>query len=204
MKVNRHTATAQDFRKAAQEHANAFWFWLIVAGICFYFFQWWAAIPAAFALFTMICSFGASNSARQLKNGTYPIPNLNNGATGKDSNEISEQEAQDVVYSFIDLMSEGAPFIGDADNLPHSKTTIKKSFIKHIEHYEAMRRMNEAHFINNGYDQTVGQLKMMALRLDDWHDIAPEDKEDVQKLNQVEGPPPEWALPLIVKYGRYT
>jgi hypothetical protein len=40
----------------------------------------------------------------------------------------------------------------------------------------------------------------MYMRLDDWHEIDPEDKDTVSRLNNLTGPPPEWAMPIIGKY----
>lgn len=113
---------------------------------------------------------------------------------------MSDDLAQTIVYAFIDLMAAGAPYIGDARRLPYPKSTLRAAFTKHIEHYEGMRRISEALFRSKGYDQTVQQLRAMYMRIDDWHDIDPEDQEAVNRLNSHSGPPPDWAMPLIGKY----
>lgn len=63
-----------------------------------------------------------------------------------------------------------------------------------------MRRISEELFRSKGYDETVQQLRAMSMRLDDWHDIDPEDRDAVAHMNAVQGPPPEWAMPIIGKY----
>ena len=92
MKINARNATAQDFDRAAQEHANATWLWLILAGVIFYFFQWWAIIPAALGLFAIIQSISSTNQAGHLRNGTYKIPNPNNGAIDGNANNSSKND----------------------------------------------------------------------------------------------------------------
>jgi hypothetical protein len=79
MSLNANTATAKDFDKAAQRHANASWYYGILSGIIFYFFSWWALIPGAMTLFVIIQSVSSTKMADNLRKGTYKIPNPNNG-----------------------------------------------------------------------------------------------------------------------------
>jgi hypothetical protein len=58
---------------------------------------------------------------------------------------MNEDEAQTIVYAFIDCMATGAPYIGDASLLPYPKEVIRQTFYKHIEHCESMRRISR-HF----------------------------------------------------------
>ena len=85
MALNARTATAKDFDKAAQKHANATWFWVILTAIIFYFFKWYAAIPAALAVFTIMQSISSTKNASRLRNGTFKILNPNNGAPDGDA-----------------------------------------------------------------------------------------------------------------------
>ena len=85
MALNANTATAKDFDRAAQKKANSTWLFVILAGIIFYFFQWYAIIPAAIAVFTIFQSISATKNAARLRNGTYAIPNPNNGAPDGDA-----------------------------------------------------------------------------------------------------------------------
>lgn len=89
MRLNSRTATAKDFDNAAQQHANASWFWLILAGIIFYYLDWWAVIPTALCLLTVSQSISATKQAGNLRDGTYKIPNPNNGAPDGDANNVN-------------------------------------------------------------------------------------------------------------------
>ena len=80
MGIDARIATAVDFNATAQKHANAFWLWLVVTGIIYYFFEWWSVIPALLAIWSAISSIGATKAASNLRNGNYRIPNPNNGA----------------------------------------------------------------------------------------------------------------------------
>ena len=71
------------------------------------------------------------------------------------SSGMSDDLAQTVVYAFIDRMAAGAPLVGDASTLPYPKETIRAAFIKHIEHYEGMRRISEELFRSKGYDLSL-------------------------------------------------
>lgn len=82
-------ATAADFDKAAQRHANASWVLLIISGVAYYFAGWWAAIPGGLTILTIIQSISSTRCAQQLRNGTYRIPNPNNGAPDGDARKKS-------------------------------------------------------------------------------------------------------------------
>lgn len=128
------------------------------------------------------------------KNKTQP------SAPAIPATSMSDDLAQTVVYAFIDRMAEGAPLIGDASTLPYTKETIRSAFITHIEHYDGMRRISEELFRSKGYDETVQQLRAMYMRVDDWHDIDPEDRDAVFRINSLQGPPPDWVIPILLKY----
>ena len=93
MGVDARTATAADFDAAAQKHASAFWFWLVVAAIIYFFFKWWSAIPALLAGWCAISSVGATKAASNLRNGTYRIPNPNNGAPDGDARNHNRENS---------------------------------------------------------------------------------------------------------------
>lgn len=88
MSINARTATANDFDNMAQRHANAFWGWLVTSVITWYFLHWWLVIPATLSLWSMTSSVGSSVMAKKLRDGTYEIPNPNNGAPDGDANNI--------------------------------------------------------------------------------------------------------------------
>jgi hypothetical protein len=61
--------TAEDFHVAAQKHANAAWFFLIVAGVVWYFLAWtWALIPAAIGIFSAFQSVSSTMIESKLEN----------------------------------------------------------------------------------------------------------------------------------------
>lgn len=80
-RVRARTAKASEFDKAAQDAANGFWIWLLVAAALWWFgfsaWFWGAAI--GLAGFDVLRSIGATIAARQLRAGTYRLPNPNNG-----------------------------------------------------------------------------------------------------------------------------
>ena len=79
MTLDARTATAKDFDEAAQSKANFAWGFGVLTAIIFYFFSLWALIPGALTLLTIIKSISATKQASNLRNGTYKIPNPNNG-----------------------------------------------------------------------------------------------------------------------------
>ena len=83
--INASTATAKDFERSAQRNANAFWVYAIIAVAVGFYFRWWATLPAALAILNVVKSVAATRCAGQLRNGTYRIPNLNNGAPDGDA-----------------------------------------------------------------------------------------------------------------------
>jgi hypothetical protein len=83
--VDARTATAADFERAAQRHANLFWVWLVVAALAWWLVApVWAAIPGLLALFSAVSSVAATRSASKLREGSYAIANPNNGAAEDD------------------------------------------------------------------------------------------------------------------------
>jgi uncharacterized membrane protein YhaH (DUF805 family) len=114
--------------------------------------------------------------------------------------QLSDEQAQEIVYAFIDIMKDGAPYIGDEETLPFPKEIIRKAFGQHIQHYTNMRSINEEAYNRMGYAERVKELEALSVHIDDWYRIHPEDKKTVAKLNKTNGPPPEWALPIMVKY----
>lgn len=91
MEINARTATAADFDTAAQKHANAAWFWVIVTGIIYYFFEGWTVISGMMLVWAVISSIGATKQASALREGTYKIPNPNNGAPDGDARNYDKK-----------------------------------------------------------------------------------------------------------------
>lgn len=91
--VDARSATAADFDRAAQRHANTFWFCLVVAGVVWWFAGWWAAIPGAVAVWCAVSSIGATRAGMHLRRGTYKVWNPNNGAPDGDAANRDAAEA---------------------------------------------------------------------------------------------------------------
>ena len=90
---------------------------------------------------------------------------------------MTDEDAQTIVYAFVDLVAARNPYIGDASTLPYPKETIRKAFYKHLEHYHRMWLLSEETFRELEYHDTVEKLSAMLVYLDDWHDIDADDKE---------------------------
>ncbi len=79
MRLNSKNSKASDFDEVAQTQANAFWFYLIVSGIVYHFYGLWFIIPFVTAFVVAFFSVHCTITADKLRNGTYKIPNPNNG-----------------------------------------------------------------------------------------------------------------------------
>lgn len=89
--TNARTSTAKDFDRAAQRNANAFWVYAVGTAVAGYYLRWWALIPAALAALNVVKSIAATRCADQLRQGTYRLPNLNNGAPDGDAANWEER-----------------------------------------------------------------------------------------------------------------
>ncbi len=93
------------------------------------------------------------------------------------------QQARDIVYGFADILGAGAPWIPDAATLPWPKSTIKHAFDVYVEAMVAEKNKNPALFQREGYQDTLDQAYSVMLHIDDYHDIAEEDREAVARAN---------------------
>jgi Kef-type K+ transport system membrane component KefB len=65
--------TAEQFKEAAQKHANAAWFLLIMAAVVWYFLGFvWALIPGALVIYGALMSFSSTSIARRLEKSDSP------------------------------------------------------------------------------------------------------------------------------------
>lgn len=85
---NARTATARDFEASAYHYARAFWFWAVAGGIVALLWGWWSVPLFLMALLSVVKSVGGGHAAQQLRKGTYPIPNPNNGAPDGDASKL--------------------------------------------------------------------------------------------------------------------
>ena len=79
MSLNARNATAKDFDAAAQKHANASWFYGILSIVIFIYLGPLGFIPLILTILSIIKSISSTKMAMDLRNGTYKIPNPNNG-----------------------------------------------------------------------------------------------------------------------------
>lgn len=67
------------FLDAAKRHARASWFWVILAGVVWYFTDWWwALIPVALLIFSVVQSISSTLIAvklEKLQGGNAPGKN---------------------------------------------------------------------------------------------------------------------------------
>lgn len=114
---------------------------------------------------------------------------------------LDASEAQAIVKAFVRHVAEGMPYIGDTTTLPHPKPLIEAAFRIHLAEFESIRKADAGLFSEAGLAEDYQNLCSLFIRLDDWKLISPEDREAVAVLNKLEGPPPNWAMPLFEKYG---
>ena len=172
MKPNARSATVDDFVTSAQQHANAFWMWLIAAVAIYYFIGWWAVIPALGAGWSAVSSVVMTTQAKKLRQGTYGIPNPNNAVGGSktpnpDSKESIEEKARQVMtvintYGAF-LMSEKAPAAGciaDTSKLPFPKALIKAALmvgIRTSSSSEAATHLTHGYYQLANFQDGVGE-----------------------------------------------
>ena len=112
---------------------------------------------------------------------------------------MTEEQAQKIVYAFVDVLCEGAPIVCDADRLPYPKETIRQAFDIHIRGYDDLERISSELFKKKGYDKDLSDLRAIRVRLDDFKTIEPEDKPAIERL-KTGSLSPEDTVRVIVKY----
>jgi len=112
---------------------------------------------------------------------------------------MTEDQAQKIVYAFIDVLSLSAAMVCDADRLPYPKETIKEAFRIVLGGYENMRALSEETFRDMGYEKELSNLSAMSVRVDDFKIIAPEDKAAIASL-VTKSMPTEDTMRAMLKY----
>lgn len=114
--------TSIEFKNAAQKHANATWFFVIVAGIAWYFWGWqFAIVPALIGIFTAFQSISSTMIAERLSK-LKSAQGLENPKTTHDTLAI--------IQDYGEVLEKAAPAPGcaaDVSKLPHPKETIKSA-----------------------------------------------------------------------------
>ena len=151
--------TAREFSAAAQKHANATWFYLILGAGVWYFFDWvWALIPGALAAYSAFQSVSATLVADRLER--------------KESNAgSSELDFLEVVSAYGKTLATEAPTPGtvaDVKKLPYPKQVIKDAIVT------ALRRTPES--------DLKEKLKVGYLSLSNWQEGVGEANQGLDVL----------------------
>lgn len=138
---------SSEFSAAAQKHANATWFYLIIAGVVWYFFGWlWALIPGALGIYAALQSVSATMVATKLENRESNSGNSNTDLT-------------QIIQAYGKTLETEAPTPGsvaDASKLPYTKQQIKTAIIA------ALSSMDDP--------QMKEHLKVAYIQLSDWQE----------------------------------
>jgi len=63
-----HASTATDFRRAADENARAFYFWVVSTAIVWWGASlWWASVPGMVAIHASVCWLSCKQNAQRLR-----------------------------------------------------------------------------------------------------------------------------------------
>lgn len=146
---------APEFRTAAQKHANATWFFFIIAGVVWYLADdWeWALFPIAVGVFTAFQSVSSTMIATRLENQ-------------EQSSATLDADFVQIVQAYGKVLETSAPVPGtvaDTNKLPFPKQVIKNAIIAAL------------HSIDD--PQMKEHLKSAYIQLSDW-------QEGVGKSNQ--------------------
>lgn len=94
-------------------------------------------------------------------------------------------KARSLVFAFADIMAANQCMIYDAASLPCSRAHLRAAFTTYINWMYQERDRNPSAFERNGYGDTLRAAESCFVHIDDFHDIAPEDKAGVKKLNSL-------------------
>jgi hypothetical protein len=100
-------------------------------------------------------------------------------------------------------MALGTPFIGDSASLPCSKTDLKRAFDVYLMWMREERDKDPAGFAREGYGETLQAAESCYCMIDDFHDVAPEDKDAVERINSCmkkQQPIADSDFDIIAKY----
>jgi hypothetical protein len=151
---------AAEFSAAAQKHANATWFYVITAGVVWYFFGWgWALIPIALGAYTAFQSVSSTMIAAK-------IEKLEQSSDTPDNNFIP------IVQAYGKILETSAPAPGtvaDVNKLPYTKQQIKEALIA------VLRSTDDP--------QMKEYLKIGYIQLADWQEGVGESNQGLDLSN---------------------
>jgi len=150
-----------EFKVAAQKHANATWFLLIVGGVVWYFLGWtWAIILIALGAYTALKSVSATMVATRLEDR-------------EQTSESTDIDFVRIIKAYGKILETSAPVPGtvvDASKLPFPKQQIKDAIVA------ALRSTDDPHMKEH--------LKVGYIQLSDWQEGVGETNQghDVSAL----------------------
>jgi hypothetical protein len=143
----RDKKTPEEFKKAAQKHANASWLYLIISGLVYYFYGWhWASIPFLLFLYVAYSSIQCTILEGKLSK------NYERDAKIKHDSKLAHFEALKIMHGhiitaypnhFYDLTLLPAPKadMKDAYKALYLEADIKERELLHIAYQELSRFM---------------------------------------------------------------
>jgi len=138
---------SSEFTAAAQGHADTTWFYIIAAGVVWYFWDWqWALIPAALAIYKILQSISSTLVATKLEKHEQHAESNNPSFVG-------------IVQAYGSILEASAPVPGtvaDVSQLPYTKQEIKDAIVSAL-------RMTED-------PQIKEHLKVGYIQLADWQE----------------------------------
>jgi len=191
IKANLMNKNSKEFTGAAQRHANASWFFLIIAGVVWYFSDnWvWTLIPLALMTFTVLQSISSTLIASKLE------------AYEPNDQKIGNQDTEKVVNEFGQVMENLDWLLAfhDVKKLPYPKETVLNAIVSAYQ-LTADQNMKEilksgllalSHFQENiGEAAVKGAVDLTQINIDE---LSPEkylamnegiDKEKYEYLSQ--------------------
>lgn len=172
--------TPEQFRAAAQKHANAFWFLVAVGAAVWYFAGWgWSLIPFSLAALTAIQSVSSALTARKVG---HLMPYT---ATPSVAPALPPQiDLEDILHVAIiqeirqkygALLSDNShPYAGcmyrPASLLPYPKATIRRALQALLDFVECRR---ESKFLDSALrtSEIAATLRTALVSLDDFLDV---------------------------------
>jgi hypothetical protein len=168
--------TPAEFRAAAQRHANAFWFYMIIAAVTWFFFGWgWSLLPFGLALFVALQSVSSTLVAGKMEQ-LLKIPSLPPAFDLSDPVDVLTIDDIRERYSAL-LADESGPYsqcmYRPAALLPYPKEEVRLALTALLDFAEG--RQNSDLLDRSMRHSDVARVIRTALQcLDDYLDVAPE------------------------------
>lgn len=189
--------TVEQFRAAAQKHANAFWLYAAIGAAVWYFAGWgWSLIPLAVAVFTALQSASSTLTARRLEHlePIGPSAALTAAALPAqiDLNDVLHVTIIDLIrekYSSL-LADQAQPYAGcpyrPASLLPYPKDDIRRALNALLDFVEG-RRPSTLLDVSIRTPELAETLRIALITLDDFLDLPTESLPTKPQENALVG-----------------